>query len=243
MKMSENAIMFYQKKLLSVATLVLVCGCASVPDRNPVPHNLVESIEIEGIPEARFWEDQWPTFSTDRFDNATDAQLRQLYPAIYGKPHNYLAISGGGPHGAFGAGLLHGWSQSGNRPEFTMVTGISTGALTAPFAFLGSEYDEKLKEVYTKTTTKDVMKKRWFLSAFFSDAIADTTPLQNTIAKYITPDVIEAIAQEHRKGRRLFIGTMNLDAGRSVIWNIGAIAKSRPFLAKAEAAFGCIQLR
>lgn len=210
---------------LLVAAVLALTSCASTPTRNPVPHELANSVEIPGIPEARFWEDEWPKFSIENL-NVTDAELKEDYSAIYGKPHNYLAISGGGPHGAFGAGLLNGWSQSGTRPEFTMVTGISTGALTAPFAFLGTKYDEKLKSVYTTISTKDVLKKRWLFSAIFSDAIADTTPLKETIAKHITPDMVEEIASEHRKGRRLFIGTVSLDAGRSVIWNIGAIADS-----------------
>jgi len=211
--------------LILVSVVLVVTSCASTPTRNPVPHELANNVEISGIPEARFFENEWPKFSIERLDD-TEAELKKDFSGIYGKPHNYLAISGGGPHGAFGAGLLHGWSQSGTRPEFTMVTGISTGALTAPFAFLGTEYDEKLKIVYTTTSTKDVLKKKKLFSAIFSDSIADTTPLKKTIAKHITPDMIEEIASEHRKGRRLFIGTVSLDSGRSVIWNIGAIADS-----------------
>jgi hypothetical protein len=107
-----------------------------------------------------------------------------------------------------------------------MVTGISTGALTAPFAFLGPDYDDVLKKVYTTTSTKDILKKRNILFAFFSDSMSNTTPLKELIAKYLTADVMSAIATEHQSGRRLFIGTVNLDAGRSVIWNIGAIAVS-----------------
>jgi predicted acylesterase/phospholipase RssA len=119
-----------------------------------------------------------------------------------------------------------GWTAAGTRPEFTMVTGISTGALTAPFAFLGPDYDPQLKAVYTTTTTKDIAEKRYFLSAAFSDSMADTKPLRALIARYITLDLIAAIAREHKRGRRLFIGTVNLDASRSVIWNLGAIAAS-----------------
>jgi predicted acylesterase/phospholipase RssA len=107
-----------------------------------------------------------------------------------------------------------------------MVTGISTGALTAPFAFLGPDYDDVLKKVYTTTSTKDILKKRKILFAFFGDSMSDTTPLKELIAKYITADVISAIVTEHKRGRRLYIGTVNLNAGRSVIWNIGAIALS-----------------
>jgi predicted acylesterase/phospholipase RssA len=107
-----------------------------------------------------------------------------------------------------------------------MVTGISTGALAAPFAFLGPDYDDTLKEVYTTTSTKDILKERNKLSAIFGDSMTDTTPLKALIAKYVTIDIVNAIAREHQGGRRLMVGTVNLDAGRSVIWNIGAIAAS-----------------
>ena len=128
--------------------------------------------------------------------------------------------------GAFGAGLLIGWTKAGTRPEFNMVTGVSTGALSAPFAFLGSDYDEQLKAIYTTISTKDVVAERGFTDIIFNDAMADTEPLRNLLAKFITADVVEAIGEEHKKGRRLFVGTVNIDAGRSVIWNLGAIANS-----------------
>ena len=211
---------------MAIVVLVLVVGCASKTARRPVPEELTSEVGISGIPEARFWGDEWPKFSLERFESYTDADFREYFPGIYGKPHYYIAISGGGANGAFGAGLFTGWTASGTRPEFTMVTGISTGALTAPFAFLGPDYDVKLKEVYITTSTKDILVERNIFSAMFSDSMADTSPLKKLIAKYITADVIDAIAIEHQRGRRLFIGTVNLDAGRSVIWNIGAIASS-----------------
>jgi predicted acylesterase/phospholipase RssA len=107
-----------------------------------------------------------------------------------------------------------------------VVTGISTGALTARFAFLGSEHDEESKTLYTTITTHDIVKQRNVISAAFSDSMTDATPLKALIAKHIGPDKIEAIARGHDQGRRLFVGTVNLDSGRSVIWNIGAIAGS-----------------
>ena len=204
----------------------VLVACASTPARNPVPAELTSQVGIEGIPDARFWGDEWPKFSMERFETFTDADFRKHFKGIYGKPHNYLAISGGGPNGAFGAGLFVGWTESGTRPEFTMVTGISTGALTAPFAFLGSDYDDTLKEVYTTTSTKDILKERNIFSAIFGDSMTDTTPLKALIAKHVTIDIVNAIAREHQGGRRLMVGTVNLDAGRSVIWNIGAIAAS-----------------
>ncbi len=214
-------------RVLIIGLLLTITGCVGAPPRvNPVPAELTSKVEIEGIPEARFWGDEWPRFSLQRFATFTEDDFKKYFSGVYNKPHSYLAISGGGANGAFGAGLLAGWTKAGTRPEFTMVTGVSTGALTAPFAFLGPKYDKLLKEVYTTTSTKDIMKERGVLSAMFSDSMADTTPLKKLLAKYITADVVKAIAKEHQRGRRLFVGTVNLDAGRSVIWNIGAIAAS-----------------
>jgi len=215
------------RKITWLALLVsVVTGCGSVPERHSLPLELTKDAHIPGIPEARFWGDEWPKYGLERFQTFTDAQFNQHFSGVYNQPHNYLAISGGGANGAFGAGLFAGWAAAGTRPEFTMVTGVSTGALTAPFAFLGEDYDDELKEVYTTTSTKDIAKERGIISAAFSDSIADTKPLKALIARYITDEVIQAIAREHRRGRRLFVGTVNLDAGRSVIWNIGEIADS-----------------
>ena len=201
-------------------------GCAGKLTRNPLPLELTNEAGIPGVPRACFWGDEWPEWDREIMETLTDEDWQRNYQGIYNKPHYYLAISGGGANGAFGAGLLAGWTQTGTRPEFTMVTGISTGALTAPFAFLGPDYDDEMKEVYTTTTTDDIARKRNSLAAAFNESMADTVPLREMIAHYINTDVIEAIAREHKRGRRLFIGTANLDAGRSVIWNIGAIAAS-----------------
>jgi predicted acylesterase/phospholipase RssA len=211
----------------AVFTFVAIgVGCAGLPERNPLPLELTNQAGVPGIPEARFWGDEWPKYSLEALETYTDDDYLRRFPGIYNKPHNYLAISGGGANGAFGAGLLVGWTQAGNRPEFTMVTGISTGALTAPFAFLGSDYDDELKEVYTTISTENVVRKRNIIAAAFGDSMVDTKPLREMIASYFNADIIEAIAREHKRGRRLFIGTANLDASRSVIWNIGAIAVS-----------------
>ena len=206
--------------------MVTGVGCTSTPARNPLPLELTNKAIVPGVPEARFWGDEWPKYSLDRFEEFTVTDFERDYNEIYNQPHSYLAVSGGGANGAFGAGLLAGWTQTGSRPEFTMVTGISTGALSAPFAFLGSGYDDQLKKVYTTTSTNMIAKKRNIFVAPFADSMVDTKPLRELIATYITTDVIEAVAREYKKGRRLFIGTTNLDAGRSVIWNMGAIAVS-----------------
>ncbi len=138
---------------------------------------------------------------------------------------SFLSISGGGDKGAFGAGLLNGWTEHGDRPNFVLVTGVSTGALIAPFAFLGSAYDEELKKVYTEPSPKDIFVARGVYSALFKDSYADTTPLYNLISKYITPEFLSKVAYEYQTKRRwLLIGTTNIDSGVPVIWNMGKIA-------------------
>ena len=205
---------------------LLAYGCAGAPERAPLPVELIAEATIPGIPDARFWGDASPDYAVQVISATSDAELAQAFPGVYGKPHSYLAISGGGANGAYGAGFLAGWTASGTRPEFTMVTGVSTGALTAPFAFLGPDYDDELRAIYTTMSTKDIAKTKGMLAGLFSDAMADTKPLRALLERYIDAAMIEAIAREHRRGRRLWIGTANLDVGRPVIWNLGAIAAS-----------------
>lgn len=215
------------RSLLLVVTAFTIVGCAAIKERAPLPSELVGQAGIPGVPRARLWGDEWPRWLADKLDTMTDAEAREQLGVLYDAPHNYLAISGGGAEGAFGAGLLAGWTESGTRPEFTVVTGISTGALTAPFAYLGPEYDAVIKEVYTTVSTKDIAKRRPILSLIRNDAMSDTAPLRALIEKTVNADVIAAIAEEYStKGRMLFVGTVNLDASRSVIWNIGEIARS-----------------
>lgn len=139
---------------------------------------------------------------------------------------SFLALSGGGEDGAFGAGVLVGWSEHGDRPQFKIVSGTSTGALAAPFAFLGSEFDWALEKMYTTTEEEDVVTKRYFVAAVNNDALMDNAPLYATISKYVDGRLLERIAEQYGKGRLLLISTTNLDVGKLVIWNIGAIAAS-----------------
>jgi predicted acylesterase/phospholipase RssA len=136
---------------------------------------------------------------------------------------NILALSGGGAYGAYGVGVLSGWTQSGSRPEFDIVTGVSTGALMSVFAFLGPNYDPLLKSLYTNITQGDIYTSKG-IAGFFSDSVYDNTPLKKQIEQVITPQVLAAIAREHAKGRRLYVATTNLDAGELVVWNMGEIA-------------------
>ncbi len=211
--------------LLTIMCVALVTGCGTIPKRTPLPEGLSNNAEIPGIPKARGWGDQPPPW-LNKMMALPKEDFQKLFPDAVGKEHNYLTISGGGSNGAFTAGLLLGWTEAGTRPEFNLVTGISTGALIAPFAFLGPAYDATVKELYTGITTEDILTERFLLTGLFSDALADTKPLQKLLKKYITPEVMKAIGDEFRKGRVLTIGTTNLDAGRPVMWSIGRIAAS-----------------
>ena len=208
-----------------VPVIALVTACAHVPKRSPLPVEHIDDAEVLGIPRARMWGDAPPPWEHDWFKRSK-AELKERYSGVYGRPHTYLAISGGGENGAFAAGMLLGWTAAGNRPVFTTVTGISAGALVAPFAFLGPEYDEVLKSVSSELKADDVYKRRGVIRALRTDAMATTEPLQALIAKYVDEEVMEKIAAAHREGRSLNIGTGNLDSMRPVIWRIGPIANS-----------------
>lgn len=185
--------------------------------------------QIPGMPDVRYYGDGNPAaFIKDGKDSIKREQELLASRGYHGPlpPVDFLAISGGSDDGAFGAGLLVGWTAAGNRPEFKGVTGISTGALIAPFAFLGPEYDGVLKEVYTHVSQKDIFKPRNILIAIFRDALTDTKPLWNLVSRYVDQRMLEAVAAEHQKGRMLLIGTTDLDSRRGVIWNMGKIAAS-----------------
>jgi len=203
----------------------MVSGCATAPKRNPLPVEFKDIAKIPYIPDARFWGDKLPPHILKSLEEEK-FQIQLKNPEVKSATINYLALSGGGEDGAFGAGLLVGWTQAGNRPVFRVVTGISTGALTAPFAFLGAEYDGTLRTLFTTTSTKKILKKRSIFSIFNADSITHDDPLRQIVADIIDGAMLEKIAIEHNKGRRLFIGTTNLDAERPVIWNVGAIAAS-----------------
>jgi predicted acylesterase/phospholipase RssA len=134
-------------------------------------------------------------------------------------PRNVLVLSGGGMNGAYTAGVLKGWTASGTRPPLDVVTGISTGALIAPFAFLGPAYDAELERLYTSMRQADIYARRLRINA-----LASSEPLQRQITASVTDELLHNIAAAHRQGRRLYVGTTNLDTKRLVVWDLGAIA-------------------
>lgn len=162
----------------------------------------------------RFWADEGPT----------PAQFAAMRPGFRRRPH-VLALSGGAEDGAFGAGVLNGWSERGDRPVFDLVTGVSTGAFIAPFAFVGPHRDDALREIYTAYGPDDVVRNRG-LRGLLGEGLYDTTPLAGLIARYLDEPLLDEIAAAHASGRRLLVVTTNLDANRPVAWNLGALAAS-----------------
>jgi hypothetical protein len=197
-------------------------GCATLERLPAVTYAQAKQADILDIPDARFYISEQKQI----LDLAIkSAQRRNLARGVSSTRH-FIAISGGGDDGAFGAGLLVGWSERG-RPEFDVVTGVSTGSLSAPFVFLGRAYDPQLKAVYTESSASDIFEKRAPLfGAIAGDALTDNTPLRGMISRHVDDTMVRRIAEEYGKGRLLFILTTNLDQGRPVIWNIGAIAAS-----------------
>jgi predicted acylesterase/phospholipase RssA len=159
--------------------------------------------QIPGMADVRFWAD-----SVSDFNKALPPQEGA-----------WLILSTGGEEGAYGAGFLNGWSASGTRPDFTVITGVSTGALMATYVFAGPTFNDELRDNYTKISASDI-----FEVATTPESLTDAWPLAQLVNKKVTPELLSAVASEHAKGRRLFVLTTNMDAGRPMVWNMGAIA-------------------
>ncbi len=199
-------------------------GCATV--RHPVPKDLVMKAQIGDMNEVRAMVGETGTTMQDNLLESIKQERPEDYSAGPDgvKVYSTLAISGGGANGAYGAGLLKGWSKEGSRPLFKVITGVSTGAIIAPLAFLGKDYDDELEYYYTTMSTRDVMTSKGPFGPLFGDSIASNAPLAKEIARIVDGDILKKVAAEHRRGRRLFVGTANLDAQRLVVWDMGAIA-------------------
>ncbi|MBY5934949.1 patatin-like phospholipase family protein [Tateyamaria omphalii] len=205
-----------------MACVLILAGCG-VHDRALLTPDAAtyEGFEPVGVPYAvRAFGDLSGPQNAGIVDDLT-AALRQRGNS---NGLNILALSGGGPDGAYGAGVLNGWTATGQRPEFDIVTGISTGAIIAPFAFLGPDYDGSLTRFYTTTDTTRIARFRILPAVISGGALADNAPLARAIEEELTDAHIRRIGEEHRKGRRLIIGTTNMDAERPVLWDIGELA-------------------
>ena len=203
--------------------LLLATGCATT-SRNPVPAALTATAQVPGYENLKI---------RTQF-SLTDPEWRHKLDAfVHGKAAGpdhvvtMLMISGGGENGAYGAGVLCGWSESGQRPEFDVVTGISTGGLIGPLAFLGREYDAALRKGYTEVKAQNIFDRlSLFAILHRHTSLTDTRPLARMIAAMLGDRELQAIAREHRRGRRLYIATTDLDSQTLVVWDIGAIAAS-----------------
>jgi len=206
---------FRRLLVLSLAlptALLILAGCSSLP-RTPYTASDAASSRVLDINELRRYADE--PASTFR---------KEAHASFRAGPLSYLALSGGGADGAYGAGVLSGWTAAGTRPKFSMVSGVSTGALIAPFAFLGPAYDATLREVYTSGIAESLLDRPSILSALFGSGLFGNTRLRELVARYVDQDVLAAIAAEHVKGRKLLIVTTDLDTQRTVIWDMGHIA-------------------
>ncbi|MDC0886436.1 patatin-like phospholipase family protein [Altererythrobacter sp.] len=224
---------FLGGKAVRIAGLILAFGalsaCATV-GRNALPIEQQSQARIADMPDniRAFGIRRDAAFQHDFAKAIVDGGPEAGCDDIDGNPvFCVLILSGGGGYGAFGAGVLNGWSQSDSRPEFKIVTGVSTGALIAPFAFLGTDWDDELATAFrTIETDADVFRTRGVVGILTKDSFTDTAALQSMIANFVTQDFLDAVAREHRKGRRLYVGTTNLDRQELTVWNLGAIANS-----------------
>ena len=202
--------------ILVAATLALA-GCASGA-RSDFGLGFRETAIPVGFPGVRF-----------SVEDALAAEVMGLQLSE-GAPHgadgrfDLIALSGGGAAGAYTAGLVNGWTERGDRPDFEVVTGVSTGALAAPFVFLGPDRDAELREAYTGGLAANLLQGRG-LGAFVGSGIYQSAPLRALIETYVDAAMLTEIAAEHRRGRVLLVATTDLDAQRGVVWNMGAIAE------------------
>lgn len=208
--------------LLPLILTVFLAGCASTPVRPPVTSAQQNAAVIPGYDDIRFVMDA----SNRAWDDWAARMRVHRAGSAMGDRVDILAVSSGADQGAFGAGYLLGWSERGDRPRFDIVTGVSTGALIAPFAFLGSEYDPSLEQLYTQTSAQGLYRLSILSGLLGSPSIADNSPMRAIIARHVTPEFVDRIADEHRQGRRLLVLTTNLDSQEGIVWDIGAIANS-----------------
>jgi len=193
-----------------LAAMFILVGCSSLPRTAYTASDAASSTVLDLSELRRYADEPASAFKADVNSRAA--------------PLSYLALPGGGADGAYGAGVLNGWTAAGTRPRFSVVSGVSTGALIAPFAFLGPAYDATLRDVYTSGIAESLLDTPSIVHALFGSGLFGNTQLRELVARYVGQDMLGAIAAEHAKGRRLLIVTTNLDTQRTVIWDMGRIA-------------------
>jgi predicted acylesterase/phospholipase RssA len=201
-------------RLFIPTVMLMLAACSSLPRTSYTASDAASSTVLDLDQLRRYADEPASTFRKAKLG----AQAGAL---------SYLALSGGGADGAYGAGVLNGWTAAGTRPEFSAVSGVSTGALIAPFAFLGPAYDATLRDVYTSGIAESLLNTPSIVHAVFGSGLFGNTRLRELVARYISQDMLGKIAAEHAKGRDLLIVTTNLDTQRTVIWDMGRIAAIR----------------
>lgn len=219
-----------RRSIMLTGAAAAMAGC-TVPGRgDPVPHEQLRQASVLGIANERFTITDPVDLPriTAEFNQAGRRQRRRfgLGPRAPLPPSHVIAFSGGAERGAFGAGLACGWTAHGTRPDFNVVTGVSTGALIAPMVFAGPHRDTQLAAIFNGIEARDILHERGLLAALSDDALADSAPLARLIAQHFDAGLLAEIAEGYAGGRQLIIATTNLDVPRPVGWNLGAIAAS-----------------
>ncbi len=210
-------------QLVTVIVCLSVSGCASI--RHAVPENLVGKATVVGMPDMRFYtEKPSPAFMRQSLADSFKDESPSDYVVDGVKTYPVLIIGGGVSNSAYGIGLLKGWLKSGSRPEFKIVTGYSSGSILAVAAFSGKEYEERLADLFTSVSTKDFVRQKSMFGIVFGDSVNTSAPFAKKIDAIVDEDLMAKIAREHKKGRRLYVGTSDLDAQEFVVWDMGAIA-------------------
>jgi len=208
------------KNLFLLLLFIALSACATRPP--PLPENYSHKLPWGAI--DLDINKRGPFTLRDSFGSILTQKANGHSKSNKSVPFNILTLSGGGTRGAFGAGLLYGWNERGDIPEFDIVTGVSTGAVMATFVFLGGDELEKVKNFYTKSYTDDVYTSSWL--SFFQAYLMNPAPLKKLFTKNFNEELLNRVAAEHAKGRRLYIGSTNLDTGQLIVWDMGAIASS-----------------
>ena len=201
---------------------ILATGCRTNDMGPPTP--TAAGIHPAALRDEAAEADSCGTGAKNGLFAVAESVRKEQKPAVIPPKKTVLYLSGGGAYGAYPAGVLVGWSEAGNRPVFDVVAGVSTGALVGMFAFVGPDYDSELRRVYTTLSTRDIFRIHKSIRTILGESLADNTPLTCLIRGIGTPEFIQRVATEHAKGRRLYVGTTELDGRRQVVWDMGAIA-------------------
>ncbi|MBN1689212.1 MAG: patatin-like phospholipase family protein [Candidatus Omnitrophica bacterium] len=216
-----------QKKLYHLL-IIIAClsgssGCAHV--RHAVPENLVGKAVVVGMPDMRYYTSKPDSlFMQQSLADSFKEEGKSDYLVDGIKTYPVLIIGGGVSNSAYGIGLLKGWSDAGSRPVFKIVTGYSSGSLIALATFLGKEDEDRLADLFTSISTKDVVRTRNVFALLFKNSLYSSDLFAKKIDDIVDENLLAKVAQEHRKGRRLYVGTTDLDAQEFVIWDMGALA-------------------